>query len=81
MISYLCILLLLPFGGFGEDGIVDETTENPNDVVTTAQEQNQEEDKTETVTENVDPVPKSITIETKITLKPEVNILNTTEKK
>ena len=38
MISYLCILLLLPFGGFGEDEIVDETTQTPNDVMTTAQE-------------------------------------------
>jgi hypothetical protein len=48
--------------------------------MTTAQEQNQEEDMTEAVTESVDPVPKSITIETKITLKPEVNIPTTTEK-
>ena len=36
---------------------------------------------TETVTESVDPVPKSITIETKITLKPEINFPNATEKK
>ena len=81
MISYLWILLLLPFGGFGEDEIVDETTQTPNDVMTTVQEQNKEEDNTETVTESVDPVPKSITIETKITLKPEINFPNTTEKK
>ena len=74
-------MLLLPFGGFGEDEIVDETTQTPNDVMTTAQEQNKEEDNTETVTESVDPVPKSITIETKTTLKPEINLPNTTEKK
>ena len=78
-------MLLLPFGGFGEDEIVDETTQTPNDVMTTAQEQNKEEGNTETVTEKVteivDPVPKSITIETKTTLKPEINLPNTTEKK
>ena len=85
MISNLWILLLVPFGGFGEDEIVDETTQTPNDVMTTAQEQNKEEDntetETETVTESVDPVPKSITIETKTTLKLDINLSNTTEKK
>ena len=48
MISYLCIFLLLPFGGFAEEEVVDEDTENPNDAMTTNKEQNQV---TETVTE------------------------------
>ena len=78
-------MLLLPFGGFGGNEIVDETTQTPNDVMTTAQEQNKEEGNTETVTEKVteivDPVPKSITIKTVITLKPENNFPNTTDKK
>ena len=81
MISHLYILLLLPFWGFGEGGIVDESTENPNDVMTTAHKQILSEDTTQTVTESVDPVPKSITIETVITLKPENNLPNTTDKK
>ena len=81
MILYLWILLLLPFGGFGEDEIVDETTQTPNDVMTTVQEQNTEKVHIETVTESIYPVPKSITIKTKITLKPEINFPNTTEMK
>ena len=78
MISYFMILLVLPFGGFGDEAITEETTVAAIEETTTEQALNQEKDETEAITETMEPVPKSVTIETTLNLQPEITATNTT---
>merc|ERR1712123_53974 len=59
MILYLCILLALPAGHFGQDEVIDDTIEVQNEMETTAQE-----DITEIVTESIPPTTTTTTTTT-----------------
>merc|ERR1739838_1051766 len=59
MILYLCILLALPAGHFGQDEVIDDAIEAQNEMETTAQE-----DITEIVTESIPPTTTTTTTTT-----------------